>query len=254
MPEQIPLAVNQLSNEQTGLNQIERVLDTYVAPQKAFLDVRRNASWWLPFLIGVFVSLLFTYAVDRQIGFRKVAEINVARNAQAQERMDALSPAQREQALATIATTTRVFSYAYPFISLVFSLMLALVLMVSFNFGLGAKEHYKRYVAVWMYASLPFAIKYALAAITLFAGANTDRFDVQNPVGTNIGWYLSSDAPLWLRTLLASADIFTIWTVALLIVGCATVAGVKRSTAAVVIVGWWLMMIMGFIVSATFQG
>lgn len=240
--------------EQPGLNQLERVIDTYVAPEKTFLDIRRNASWWLPFLLGVCISLLFTFSVDRQIGFDKVAEANINRSASAQERMSSVPEAQREQTMHTIAATTRVFSYAYPIISLIFNLIIAAILMVSFNFGLGAKEHYKQYLAVWFYASLPFAIKYILAAITIFAGASSDNFDIQNPVGTNIGWYLSSDTPLWLRTMLTSVDIFTIWTVVLLIIGCATVARVKRSSAAAVVVGWWVLAIIGFTAMAAMQG
>lgn len=242
------------SATQQGLSQMERVFDTYVSPRKTFLDIRKNASWWLPFLLGICVSLLFTYSVDRQIGFSNVAEANLNRSASTQERMSTLPEAQRAQTMRTIATTTKVFSYGYPVIFFIFSLIIAGILMMSFNFGLGAQQPYKQYLAVWFYASLPFAIKFTLAAVAIFAGASSEQFDIQNPVGTNIGWYLSSDTPLWLRTLLTSADIFTIWTVVLLIVGCATVARVKRSSAAFIVVGWWVLVIVGFTVMAAFQG
>jgi len=238
----------------SGLSEIDRLMDTYIAPEKTFLDIRSNANWWLPFLFSVVISLLFTYSVDRQIGFEKVAEVNVARSASAQQRLSAIPDVDREHAMQTIATTTRIITYASPVISLIFSLIIAAILMVSFNFGLGAKVEYKRYLAVWMYASLPFVIKYILAAISIFAGASAEQFNLQNPVGTNIGWYLSSDIPLWLSTLLTSVDIFTIWVVVLLVLGCATVAKVKRSHAAMVVVGWWLLLVLGFTVSASFQG
>lgn len=240
--------------EQPGLNQFERVLDTYVTPEKTFHDIRRNASWWLPFLLGICISLLFTFSVDRQIGFDKVAEANIDRSAQTQQRMNAMPEAQRARMVHTIAATTRIFSYASPVVSLIFGLVVAAILMVSFNFGLGAKETYQRYLAVWFYASLPFAIKFILAAIAIFAGASADNFDMQNPVGTNVGWYLSSESPLWLRTLLSSVDIFTIWTMVLLVIGCATVARVKRSSAAIVIVGWWTLTIVAFTAMAAMQG
>lgn len=240
--------------EQVGLNQFQRVIDTYVAPEKTFVDIRRNASWWLPFLLGICITLLFTFSIDRQIGFDKVAEANINRSAQAQDRMNSLPQAQREKTMHTIATTTRIFSYVYPVASLIFSLVIAAILMVSFNFGLGAEQPYKRYLAVWFYASLPLALKYILAAVAISAGAGSDNFDMQNPLGTNIGWYLSSDTSLSLRTLLTSFDIFTIWTVVLLIIGCATVARVKRSSAAIVIMGWWILTIVGFTAAAAMQG
>lgn len=133
----------ELPEQQKGLGQIERVVDAYVSPEQTFLDIRRNASWWLPFLIGVAISLAFTFAVDKQIGFDKVAEASINRSSQAQERLSGVPEAQREQAIHTIATTTRIISYAYPVVSLLVSLLAAAILMASFNLGLGAKVKYK---------------------------------------------------------------------------------------------------------------
>ncbi|MHB1857613.1 MAG: YIP1 family protein, partial [Acidobacteriaceae bacterium] len=118
---------------------------------------------------------------------------------------------------------------------------------------LGAQGCYKQYVAVWFYAGLPLLLKYLLAAIAIFAGASAEQFDIRNPVGTNIGWYLSSDIPTWVRTLFASFDVFSLWAAILLIIGCATIARVKRSSAAFVVIGWWALAIIGGTVAAVYQ-
>lgn len=241
-------------NEPTGLSQIERVADTFVAPTKTFLDIRRDASWWLPFLLSIIVSVVFVTSVDRQIGFDQVAQANLNRSAQAQERMSSLTDAQRQRAMHTIAVSTKVISYAYPIFTLIFALIAAAVLMASFNFGLGAQASYKQYLAVWFYAGLPLLLKYLLAAIVIFVGGGGEAFDIRNPVGTNIGWYLPSDVPVWVRTLFSSVDVFTIWAVILLILGCAAITRVKRSSAAIVVIGWWVLAIIGGTVAAAFQG
>lgn len=126
--------------------------------------------------------------------------------------------------------------------------------MMTFNFGLGAKATYKEYLAVWFYAGLPFLIKFLLAATAIFFGVSAEQFDINNPVGTNVGWFLTSDVPLWVRTLFSSADIFTLWVVVLLILGCSIVAKVKRSSAAIVIIGWWVLIILGGTIMAAIQG
>jgi hypothetical protein len=239
---------------QKRLSQVERIVDAYVAPTNTFADIRRDASWWLPFLLGVIVSLLFAYSIDRQIGFEQVAQVNINRNAQAQQRMSSVPEAQREQTLHVIATSTRVVSYAYTVIALIIALIASAILMVSFNFGLGAQASFKQYLAVWFYAGLPLLLKFLLAAIAIFAGASAEQFDIRNPVGTNIGWFLSSDTPLWLRTMFSSVDVFTIWVVVLLILGCSTIARAKRSSAAFIVVGWWVLIIVGSTVAAAFQG
>ncbi|MHB1938258.1 MAG: YIP1 family protein [Acidobacteriaceae bacterium] len=246
-------AAMQQPAETAGLSQVERVVDAYVAPTKTFTDVRRDASWWLPFLLGILVSLAFVVSIDRRIGFEQVAQSNINRSAQAQERMSSLTDAQRQQSMHLIATSTKVVSYAYPVITLIFALIAAGILMMSFNFGLGAKASYQQYLAIWFYAGLPFLIKYLLAAISIFAGVSAEHFDINNPVGTNVGWYLTSDSPLWLRTLLSSADIFTVWVVVLLILGCSTVARVKRGSAAMVIIGWWVLIVLGGTIMAAIQ-
>ncbi len=246
-------AAMQQPGESAGLSQMERVVDTFVAPTKTFTDIRRNASWWLPFLLSILISLAFAASVDRKIGFDQVAQSNINRNAQAQQSMSNLPEAQREQSIHTIAAFTRVVSYLFPVLGLIFALVCAGILMLTFNFGLGAKASYKEYLAVWFYAGLPFLIKFLLAAIAIFAGVSAEQFDMNNPVGTNVGWYLTSDVPLWLRTLFSSADIFTLWVVLLLILGCSTVARVKRSSAAIAIIGWWVLIILGGTITAAIQ-
>ncbi len=246
-------AAMQQPGESAGLSQVERVVDTFVAPTKTFTDIRRNASWWLPFLLLILVSVAFAASIDRKIGFDQVAQANINRNASAQQRMSTLTDAQREQSIHTIAAFTRVVSYVYPVLGLIFALICAGILMMTFNFGLGAKATYKEYLAVWFYAGLPFLIKFLLAAIAIFAGVSAEQFDINNPVGTNVGWYLTSDTPLWLRTLFSSADIFTLWVVVLLILGCSIVAKVKRSSAAIVIIGWWVLIILAGTIMAAIQ-
>jgi hypothetical protein len=103
---------------------------------------------------------------------------------------------------------------------------------------------------VWMYGTLPFLIQGTLGIITLFAGLDADSFNLKNPVGTNVGYYLPLDAPQWLVALASSFDVLTIWVLILLTIGCAIVAKTKRSTAAVAVWGWWFVITLVKVVSA----
>ncbi len=51
-----------------GLSEVERVVDTFVAPSKTFTDILRSTSWWLPFLLLVVVSFGTTVVVEKQVG------------------------------------------------------------------------------------------------------------------------------------------------------------------------------------------
>jgi hypothetical protein len=108
--------------------------------------------------------------------------------------------------------------------------------------------------AVFVYAGLPGVIKSLLSIIVMFAGLDAESFNLQNPVGTNLGYYLSPESPKWLISLGTSIDVFTLWTIAVLIIGCAIVAKIKRSSAAIAVIGWWLLFTIVSVGFAAFQG
>jgi hypothetical protein len=100
-------------------------------------------------------------------------------------------------------------------------------------------------LAVWFYGTLPIIFISILTIITIFAGMQSDSFNIKNTVGTNIGYFLQGgDSPHWLATLLSSVDVFAIWSAILLTIGISIVAGIKRSSAAIVVFGWWALYVI----------
>jgi len=223
----------------TGLNEVERVVDVFVAPSKTFTDILRSATWWLPFVLLVVVTLGVTVVVDKQVGFARVAENQIRQNPKQEEAMNNLTPEQRAQRLRGMAVGYRYTSYASFVFILMFVAVAALLYWASFNFGLGAQTTYGQMFAVWMYASMPRLISGILAILTLLFGGNADAYDMRNPVGTNLAYYMPDAAP-WLRAFLSFFDVIGLWVLVLLIIGTAIVAKVPRGKAAMVVVGWWI--------------
>ena len=243
-----------LPTSPAGLSRVERLLDAYVAPGKTFIDIHRSASWWLPCVLSLLASVLFAFALQHEIGFKKVAESIVNNSPQMQDRISSMTPAQVQQMEATIATSVRISTYAFPVLILIIALVCAAVLMASFNFGLGAQARFGQYLALWFYATLPMLLKSLLISVTLFAGLGADQFNIQNPLGSNLGYYIGQDAPAWLTGLLSFVDVFTLWSVVLLVLGGAIVARVKRNQAAIVVVGWFVLVIFVSTVMAALRG
>jgi hypothetical protein len=107
--------------------------------------------------------------------------------------------------------------------------------------------------ALFYYAFLPISIKAILGIVTIFAGLDPDSFNVNNYVGTNLGYYLPPDMSKPLIALATSIDIFTIWTVVLLSIGCAIIGNVKKSQAATAVWGWWAVLTLLGVVGAMFR-
>jgi Yip1 domain len=227
------------------LSQVERVVDTFIAPSKTFTDIIRNQSWWLPFILMCVVVFGSAYAIDRTIGYTAVAQHQTEKNSRASEQMQQLPPDQRAARYGMAGKITRIISYTSPLLILLFVAIEALVLWGSFNFGLGAKTTFSEMFAVIMYAGLPRIFVAVLNIILLFAGVNTENFDQQNPVGTNVGYFLT-DAPNWLKTFGSFFDIFSIWSIILMIIGTSIIARKTKGQAAMVIIGWWVVCILVF--------
>jgi hypothetical protein len=234
---------------QPGLSQVERVVDTFVAPTKTFTDILRNTSWWLPFLLAVVVSIGVTFTIDRQVGFGRVVENVILDSPKQQEQMQSLPEDQRAARMKGMAAGYKYVSYATPVVILLISAIGALINWASFNFGLGAKTTFGQMFTVWMYASLPRLLSGLLTIVTIVFGGNAESFNLKNAVGTNPAYFMTDASP-WLKTALSFFDVIGIWNLVLLVIGTSIVAKVSRGKAAAVVVGWWVLIFIVSVVSA----
>ena len=229
----------------TPLSEGARLVDTFIAPSKTFTDIRRNASWWAPFVIVSVVAILFFVVVGQKIGFRKIVENQIQASPKATERMDKLPADQREKAIEQQAKGTQYFTYGYPVIILLFNLIISAILFATFRFVAGSDVQFKTAFAIVMYAGLPGILKLVLAIASVMAGMSPDSFSMQNPVATNPGYFMNpADSP-FLFSLASSFDLFLIWTLVLTAIGFTCVSKVKQGTSYAIVFGWWLVFTLG---------
>jgi hypothetical protein len=230
--------------ETSPLTEAQRLADVFIAPSKTFTDLRRNASWWAPFLITAVVSLLFVYVVDQKIGFRKVAENQIQSQPKQAERMEQMPAGQRQKAMEQQVTFTRIFSYLFPLFMLGWYALVAAVLLATLKFGLSAEVKYKTLFALVFYASLPGLVKSVLAILSIVAGVSSDAFTFQNPVATNPGYFIDHAANPVLAALLTSFDVFTFWVLAVTAIGITCISKVKAGAAFAVVFGWFAVLVV----------
>ncbi len=234
----------QLAQEPAPLSEGQRLADVFFAPSKTFTDLRRNASWWAPFLIMAIVSLLFVYTVDQKVGFRKVVDNQLQAQPKQADRIERLPADQRERALQQQVTVTKAISYSFFILISVWNVIVAAVLLATLKFGVGAEVKFKTLLAVVFYSSLPGLLKSLLAIVSILAGVAGDGFTLQNPVATNPGYFVDRAAHPALASLLTSFDIFTFWVLALAAIGITCISKVKRGTAFAVVFGWFAVLVL----------
>lgn len=239
--------------EPASLSEGQPLINTFFAPSKTFTDLRRNANWWVPFLIIAIVALLFVYTVDQKVGFRKVAENQIQSQSKQADRIERLPADQREKTMQQQVTFTKIFSYAFPVTMLIWFAVVAGVLLATLKFGASAEVKFKTIFALVIYSSIPGLLKSLLAILSLVAGVSGDSFTFQNPVATNPGYFIERAAHPVLGSLLTSVDIFTIWILALAAIGITCISKVKRGTAFAVVFGWYgVVVLIGVGLAAAF--
>jgi len=239
-------AVQPAADASSGLTQWQRVSNIFTAPSRTFEDIKRgNRSWWLPYLIMVVIGYVFFAAVTMKIGWNQVAQNAIHMNPKAEERMQQAPPAQRDISMKVTEYFTEGISAATPVVLLIAAAIMSLVLWGTINFLFAGKATFPSIFAVLMFAWLPGIIKTLLGTIVVFAGMAPESFNIRNFAPTNLGAFLNPlETNPGLYALASAIDFTTIWTLVLVSIGVAIVAGVKRSSGYIAVFGWWAILVV----------
>jgi hypothetical protein len=225
------------------MSQGMRVVNTFVAPSKTFADILKSANCWLPLVLMFLMTVGFALAIDKTVGYDAASETQISKNQMQSDALQQLPADQRAQRIALTAKITRFSTYASFIFVIIFMVIEVLVLWGVFNFALGASTTFPQVFAVVAFAGLPRSLMWVLSAILLFAGVGTENFDMRNPVGTNLGYYLQ-DSPKWISTPGQFLDVLGLWSLALIVIGMAIISKKKMSQSAAVIGGLWVLIML----------
>ena len=100
-------AVASVPPDDKPLTEVERVVDTFVAPSKTFTDIRRNASWWVPWLLMSVFGLAMVFVVDKKLGMDTAYENQLRLSPKQMDKIDQLPPDQKATQMRIGATITR---------------------------------------------------------------------------------------------------------------------------------------------------
>ena len=218
-----------------------RIINTFIAPSKTFTDLKRSAAWWAPWILISIFSVAFMFTVGKQVTFEQVSRNQVQHSKRA-EQFDKLPADQQAQQINFSVKIFQGFALASPLLVLFFTLVSTVILWGTFKVGLSAETTFGQAYAIGMYAGLPGIVGAILGIISLFAGVSPEGFDINNAVGTNLAYYLDQDTTgKFVRGMASSIDLITIWSLVLLGIGYSCTSKIKRSTAIMIVVGWFLI-------------
>jgi hypothetical protein len=214
-----------------GLSEPQRLVNVFIAPKKTFEDLKRKPSWWVPWLVTGIFSLIFGIVGAQKIDMARMIQREIDKSPSAQRRMERVAPEQRERVLSAQASVAKIFFYAAPVLNLIGGLLIAGVLILIFNFMLGAEVPFERALAVVFYSYIPFIISAIMLTISLLVSSDPNTIDITNPMPTNPGFFLDPTGNPFLYSVASSLDIFSIWVVVLLGLGFSTASSNRKPNA-----------------------
>jgi hypothetical protein len=230
--------------EETEGSQLARVGQLFWSPTKLFTGILRNRSWWFPYLLTVVCAYALTFAAIHELGFEKLTMNAIHADAgEAATISSGATEEQARQAFLTAETTFKIGAYGGPALILLYNVGYALVLWFGLNTGAGGRAQFSAIFAVLLYADLIQDVKSLAATAVLYFDPDSINFNFQNPLGSNLGYYLGTNHAGWLHSLAEGIDAVTIWYLLMISWGCSVVAKLPKMQAAAVVFGIWLMIV-----------
>lgn len=225
-------------------SQVQRIINTFVAPSKAFAGLDRSPRWWMAWLLLSIITMGFMMAVSQRIGFDQVAQTVLNADESTVERMEKMPPEQREQEYSRVATFIKVTSYIAPLMTLIYMAVVAGVMLGTFNFGLATSMRFMTMLAVVAYSWLPYIVSGVLSFVTLFIVDPAD-FRIDAPIASNLGALVDPASSPVLAKFLSGFDVFNIWVIVLMGIGVSANSKLKRSTAIFTVAAWYAVILLG---------
>jgi hypothetical protein len=215
------------------MSRVQTVVGTFWSPVAALARAAEARFFVLPLLLWTLVTVGVTFVLAPRL------DIDAATSAALEKSPEPMSPHQKEEAIAMGHKIGLVSQYAGSlFVPTLFALGVAFIFWLALKVA-GGTPAFSETFAVVSHAGLPLAVKGLLTLPAILRTTRIPVTDVDKLLPSNLNSLLADRFHGNAASLAASLDIFTLWVLALLVIGLARVAGVTRLRAAVTTVILW---------------
>ncbi len=220
------------------MSSLRTAADVFAGPSRGLAEAAAARSVAFPLVAATVVSILVNVIAVPHHDLRKpVAEALDRRPPEATAEM---TSHQREEAIAQGARIGRLLGYAGGVVlPAVMAVAVAFFLFVGFRVG-GARPPFVPTLAVASWALLPLYVKTILAVPAILRQEALDPRALDRLLPTSPAAFFPDGATGVHVRLLSALDLFALWSLALVILGMAPLAGVSKARAAAVVLVLWL--------------
>ena len=221
-------------------NVFSRIAGVLFAPAETFAAIARRPDILGPLLVILVIGFATTAIVIPRMDFESIL-------AQQSEQMQKQNPNMSEEQAAQIEKFTRasgkVFGWIAPVLMIVWYAIVAGALLLAFRL-MGGEGTFKQAFSATLYAWMPLIIFGIVMTIVVLARGTFDPVTAQTIVKSNPAFLVDWKEQPVLYALLANFDVFTIWTIVLLIFGFSALSKASRAKSAAIVITLWLAFIL----------
>jgi Yip1-like protein len=215
-----------------------RLVGVFVSPVKTFAAIARKPTWLLPVAIGAGVGLPLSELILSKTDWRAVMTRSLAKSQRK------LTESQMEAAIEQARKLSWLWDVVAVLAPLLIALAVAGILWVACQaFGWDVK--FRQSLGVTAHAFLPATLGSIALLVVLWNRVSLDPQLVGDALRTNPGFLVDRETNSVLHGLLASLDLFSFWTMALLVLGLSAAAGAPRGRVAVLVGSLWALFVLG---------
>ena len=238
--------------EPARLGPFARLTGALFSPGETFEDVNRKPTWIAPMIIAICTVIASTFFFQWRVNPDWDSIMRNRIKKQMEARNQSLTEEQMQQQV-SFAKGIAKFS---PIIAAVVTPLFYVILAGVFALGLmfiQAKTTFKKILSVVAWSSAATGIVATIVTMASLMVRNEeglrsiDPTDAAGVVPSNVAAFLPSDMPAVIKTVAGSLDIFSIWTLILLTIGFAAIAGSRKITTgktATVVFGFWVVYVL----------
>ena len=218
----------------------QRIAGALFAPSATFEDIARKPDVLVPLLVLVIISYASIALTMPRIDFDAMLTAQ-AEQFRAQGRN--LSDEDVERMGRFTTAITKVMGWIGPLLMVAwYAVVAGIILLVVRMFG--GEGSYKQAFSATVYSWFPLLIFSIVSTIVIVSRGSFDPMTAATMVKSNPAFLVDMKEQPVLFSLLSSLDVFTIWTIVLLVIGFAALSKSSRVRSAVIVVSLWLVMIL----------
>lgn len=211
---------------------LRRMVGALFAPDETFRDIATRPDVLVPMIVLVILTIISSAVVVPRM------DVAGAIRDQMESSNRNMSPEDIDRSVRFMSAFSRAAGYVAPLISICFWALIAGILLLAFRM-FGSLGTYKQAFSATLYAWIPLTLNSIIATIVIAAKGSVDPREMPTVVRSNPAFLVDFKEHPVAFSFLSSLDLFTIWTVVLLIIGFAFVSRTSKARSAVTIISLW---------------